>query len=105
MREMLLFQKVATFLLSGLDVFDVEHAADLAAVKDETLSHNFGFFVRRYEAVRGFGGISYTRRVANPVISSGCRVVAQYSLSSARVLFSLALSLALPPLGSATHCF
>ena len=31
----------------GLGVFDVENTAELAAVKDETTFHNFGFFVRK----------------------------------------------------------
>jgi len=32
------------FLLAGFRVFDVEHAANLAAVKDETLFHSSDFF-------------------------------------------------------------
>ena len=55
----------------------VEQSKTEAAVKDETLFHSSDFFVRGYEAARGFGCISYTKRAANPVVSSSCRVVAE----------------------------
>jgi hypothetical protein len=64
-----------TFLLSGFRVFDVERAAELAAVKDETAFHKFRLSVRSYETERGLGRISYTKRAANPVIASDCRVM------------------------------
>jgi len=34
------------FLLTGFGVFDLEHAATLAAVEDVTTFHKFGLFVR-----------------------------------------------------------
>ena len=62
-------------LLSGFRVFDVERAAELAAVEDEATFHRFRLFVRSYETERGFGCISYTKRAANPVVASDCRVL------------------------------
>ena len=38
--------RAQAFLLPGLGVFDVEHAAELAAVEDETTFHKFRLFVR-----------------------------------------------------------
>ena len=70
--------RAKAFLLAGLSIFDVEHAAELAAVKDETMLHSSdSFFVRGYEPALGFGCNSYTRRAANPVFSSDCPVVAE----------------------------
>jgi hypothetical protein len=63
------------FLFSGFSVFDVKHAAAFAAVKDVTTFHSFRLSVRSYETERGFGCISYTKRAANPVIASDCRVL------------------------------
>ena len=67
--------RASAFLLPGFSVFDVEHAATFAAVEDVTTFHSFRRFVRSYEAERGFGRISYTKRAANPVIASDCRVI------------------------------
>lgn len=67
--------RAEAFLLSGFGIFDVEHAAELAAVEDETTFHRFRLFVRSYETKRGFGCISYTKRAANPVVASDCRVM------------------------------
>ena len=63
------------FLLSRDDVFDVERAAELAAIENEPTFHRLRLFVQRYETARGRGCIRYTRRAANPVISSSCRVI------------------------------
>ena len=49
--------RAQAFLLSSLSVFNVERAAELAAVEDETMSHNSDFLSGRYETVRGFGCI------------------------------------------------
>src|SRR5436309_8806198 len=62
------------------------------------------FFVRGYEVIRDFGCISYTERAANPVIPVVAELLRRNSSSTTRVLISLALSLALPPLDSATRC-
>ena len=67
--------RAKAFLLSGFRVFDVERAAELAAVEDETAFHKFRLSVRSYETERGVGCISYTKRAANPVIASDCRVI------------------------------
>ena len=67
--------RAGAFLLPGFGVFDVEHAAALAAVEDVTTFHSFRRFVRSYETERGFGRISYTKRAANPVVASDCRVL------------------------------
>jgi hypothetical protein len=67
--------RAKAFLLSGFVIFDVEYAAELAAVEDETTFHKFRLFVRSYETERGFGCISYTKRAANPVVASDCRVI------------------------------
>ncbi|MGD0261270.1 MAG: hypothetical protein ABSD29_15770, partial [Verrucomicrobiota bacterium] len=77
----------------------VEHAAAFAAVEDVTTFHSFRRFVRSYEVERGFGRISYTKRAANPVVASDCRVLPEQLLSSSPVLISLALSLALTSSG------
>ena len=63
------------FLFFCLSVFDVEHAAEFAAVEDETIFHNSDFLSESYEVVRGFGCISYTKRAANPVFASDGRVI------------------------------
>ena len=39
--------RAGAFLFAGFGVFDVEHAAALAAVEDVTTFHNFGTFVRK----------------------------------------------------------
>ena len=62
-------------LFSGLGVFEVEHATALAAVEDEAAFHRLSFFAGAYGVSRGVGCIRYTRRAANPAITSGCRVV------------------------------
>ena len=62
-------------LFSGLRVFEVEHATALAAVEDEAAFHRLSFFAGAYGVSRGVGCIRYTRRAANPAITSGCRVV------------------------------
>ena len=67
--------RASAFLLPGFGVFDVEHAAAFAAVEDVTTFHNSDFLSEGYEAERGFGCISYTRRAANPVVASDCRVL------------------------------
>jgi hypothetical protein len=59
------------------------------------------FLSESYEALRGFGCISYTKRAANPVIASDCRVIPGQLLSRNPVLISLALSLALASSGRA----
>jgi hypothetical protein len=38
--------RASAFLLSGLGVFDVKHAATFAAVEDVTTFHKFRLFVR-----------------------------------------------------------
>src|SRR5271169_5312784 len=93
--------RASAFLLPGFGVFDVEHAAAFAAVEDVTTFHSFRRFVRSYEVERGFGRISYTKRAANPVVASDCRVLPEQLLSSSPVLISLALSLALASSGFA----
>lgn len=67
--------RAKTFLLSGLGVVDVECATEFAAVEDETTLLKFRLSVRNYETEHGFGCISYTKRAANPVIASDCRVI------------------------------
>ena len=67
--------RAGAFLLPGFGVFDVEHAAALATVEDVTTFHSFRLLVRSYEVERGFGRISYTKRAANPVVASDCRVL------------------------------
>ena len=67
--------RASAFLLPGFGVFDVEHAAAFAAVEDVTTFHSFRLLVRSYEAERGFGRISYTKRAAYPVVASDCRVL------------------------------
>ena len=67
--------RASAFLFPSLSVFDVKHAAKLAAVEDEATFHKFRLSVRSYETERGFGCISYTKRAANPVIASDCRVM------------------------------
>ena len=67
--------RASAFLLPGFSVFDVEHAAAFAAVEDVTTFHSFRRFARSYEIECGFGCISYTKRAANPVIASDCRVM------------------------------
>jgi hypothetical protein len=52
-----------------------------------------------YEAVRGFGCITYTRWAANSIIASDCRVIPGYSNGGIPVMISLALSLALASSG------
>jgi hypothetical protein len=64
-----------TLLLSRLGIFEVEHAAELAAIEDETMLHSSDVFVRGYEAARGAGCSGYTKRAANPVFTSCCRVL------------------------------
>jgi len=59
-----------SFLFVSFSVFEVEHAAALAAVEDEATFHNFGFLSESYEVVRGFGCVSHTKRAANPVFAS-----------------------------------
>jgi hypothetical protein len=61
--------------------------------------HSSGIFVRSYANAPGLRCISYTKRAADPVISSGCQVVPGRFKSSSPVLFSLALSLALASSG------
>ncbi|NOS72570.1 MAG: hypothetical protein HOP33_21945 [Verrucomicrobia bacterium] len=39
--------RAQAFLLSGFGVLEVEHTAGLAAVEDEAMFHNLGFFVRK----------------------------------------------------------
>ena len=39
--------RAGAFLLVSFRVFEVEHAAALAAAEDEATFHNFGFFVRK----------------------------------------------------------
>ena len=67
--------RAKAFLLSGFGVFDVERAAEFAAVEDETAFHKFRLSVRSYETERGFGCISYTKRAANPAVASDCRAM------------------------------
>ncbi|MGH7989613.1 MAG: hypothetical protein ACREDS_05375 [Limisphaerales bacterium] len=55
--------------------------------------------VRSYEVERGFGCVRHTKRTANPVVASDCRVLPEQLLSSNPVMISLALSLALAPSG------
>ena len=59
----------------SLGVLNVERAAELATVEDETTFHKFRLSVRSYETERGFGCISYTKRAANPVVASDCPVM------------------------------
>jgi hypothetical protein len=80
------------FLLFCLGILDVEHPADFSAVEDETLFHSTDFCVRCYEAACGVGCISYTRQAANPVISSGCRLLPGFLTCNRSVLISLALA-------------
>jgi len=87
------------FLFASLGVLDVEHAAKFAAVEHETIFHSSDFYVQSYAKTRGLRCISYTKRAANPVISSGCRVVPGWFKGSTPVIISLALSLALPSSG------
>ena len=63
------------FLFASLGVFDVESPAKLAAVDDEATFYNSDCLSESYEAVRGFGCITYTRWAANPIIASDCRVI------------------------------
>lgn len=67
--------RAGAFLLPSFSVLDVEHAAAFAAVEDKTAFHKFRLSARSYETDRGFGCISYTKRAANPVIASDCRVM------------------------------
>lgn len=67
--------RAGAFLFSGFGDFDVEHAAAPAMVEDVTTFHSFRRFVRSYEVERGFGRISYSKRAANPVVASDCRVM------------------------------
>lgn len=67
--------RARTFLFAGFGVFDVEPAATLAAVEDESAFHNFGFLSESYESVRGLGCLSDTKRAANPVFASDDRLI------------------------------
>ena len=67
--------RARAFLLSSFGIFEVEHAAAFAAVEDVTTFHRFRFLVRSYEVERGLWCVSHTRRAANPVVASDCRVM------------------------------
>ena len=57
------------------------------------------FLSEAYETECGLGCNFYTKRAANPVVASDCRVLPEQLLSSSPVLISLALSLALTSSG------
>ena len=59
------------------------------------------FLSEGYEAAGGYWRVRHTRRAANPVVASDCRVLPEQLLSSSPVLISLALSLALASSGCA----
>jgi hypothetical protein len=55
--------RAGAFLLTSFSVFDAEHAAALAAVKDETAFHNSDFFVRGY----AYGGLCNSQQGYSPL--------------------------------------
>ena len=58
--------RAKAFLFSGFRVFNVERAAELAVIQNETAFHKFKLSVRSYETERSTGCISYTNGLRIP---------------------------------------